>query len=149
MSSLHQFHRTLTTDSSFILVEENVDDVQFEPVSFPELHTLEFFIEEWQDVEPMIYHYFPLIQSAPKLSTIKVELNKETKDADCCFLRDSSGWNVVDHHLCRLAEGASGPVTLVLDTTSSLNLTQDVSEILDGSQFLPEFKKRGGLIRLR
>ena len=97
----------------------------------------------------MIHYYFPLIESAPNLSTIRIEVTGETKDSDIPFLRGSSGWKEVDLHLCRLAKGARGTVTLVLDVVLSLELLtrKDVFGILAGSQFLSGFLKAGGLIR--
>ena len=95
----------------------------------------------------MVNHYFPLIGSAPNLSRIHLEVNQETEDSDIIFLRDSHGWKGVDRQLCRLAEMADGPVTLILDTTSKPGSPSDVSEVLDGPQFLPEFLKAGGLVR--
>ena len=97
----------------------------------------------------MICHYFPLIESAPNLSTIHIAVNEETKDSDILSLSDSSGWKEVDLHLCRLAQGARGPVMLVLDVVLSLDLPngKDPFGILAGSQFLSGFLEEGGLIR--
>jgi len=99
----------------------------------------------------MVNHYFPLIESAPNLSTIHIEVTEETKDSDIPFLRDSSGWKEVDLQLCRLASGARGTVTLVLDVVLSPELSdrKDVFGILAGSQFLSEFLGAGGLIRFK
>jgi hypothetical protein len=130
------------------LVDHSADYILVNPISFPELHTLKFWIGEWEDVEPMVKHYFPLIESAPKLSAIHVEVDEETKEADIPFLGESSGWEGVDDQLCRLAEKASGPVTLLLEATSNPELTDRVSKILDGPQFLPKFREARGLIRL-
>lgn len=129
-----------------LLADESADYIQVNPILFPELHTLEFWIGEWEDVEPMIDHYFPLIESAPNLSTIRVEVNETTKDLDILLLRDSPGWKEVDNHLCRLAERANGPVILALEV-SSLELPKDVAVFLEGPKFLPKFQKAGGLIR--
>ena len=119
------------------------------PISFPELRTFEFWIGDWEDVEPMIHHYFPLIESAPNLSTIHIEVNEETKDSDIPFLSDSSGWKEVDLQLCRLTKGARSTVTLVLGVVLSLELfhRKGVFDNLAKSQFLSEFQKVGGLIR--
>lgn len=100
----------------------------------------------------MVHHYFPLIESAPNLSTIHIEVTGETKGSDIHFLRGSSGWKEVDLQLCRLAEGARGTVTLVLDVVLSVELLshrEDVFAILVGSQFLSEFSKAGGLINFK
>jgi len=97
----------------------------------------------------MARHYFPLIKSAPNLSTIRIEVTRETKDSDISIIRDSSGWKEVDLQLCRLAMGARGTVTLVLDVVLSHELSKrkDVFGVLDGTRFLSEFLKAGGLIR--
>jgi hypothetical protein len=97
----------------------------------------------------MVHHYFPLIGSAPNLSTIRIDVNEETKDSDILSLRDSSGWEEVDLQLCRLAKGARGPVTLVLDVVLSLESSnkKDPFGILTGSQFLSEFLEARGHIR--
>ena len=97
----------------------------------------------------MIHHYFPLIESAPNLSVIHIDVTGETRDSDIPFLRDSSGWKEVDLQLCRLAKGARGTVTLVLDVVLNLELShrKDVFGTLTGSQFLSEFLKAGGLIQ--
>lgn len=97
----------------------------------------------------MIHHYFPLIESAPSLLTIHIDVTGETKDSDISFLKGSSGWKEVDLQLCRLAKGARGTVTLALDVVLSLELSnrKDVFGILAGSQFLSEFLQAGGLIR--
>jgi len=131
------------------LVDRDVNDIQVDPISFPELRTFEFWIGDWEDVEPMIHYYFPLIQSAPNLSTIRIDVTGETRDSDIPFLKESSGWKEVDLQLCRLAEGAKGTVTLVLDVVLSLELSRrkGVFDILTGSQFLSGFLKAGGLIR--
>jgi len=129
--------------------DHDVDDIRTTPIFFPELHTYEFWIGNWQDVEPMARHYFPLIKSAPNLSTIHIEVTRETKDSDISFIRDSSGWKEVDLQLCRLAKEAGGTVTLVLDVVLSHELSKrkDVFGVLDGTKFLSEFLKAGGLIR--
>lgn len=97
----------------------------------------------------MVHYYFPLIESAPNLSTIRIDVTGETRDSDIPFLRVSSGWKEVDLQLCRLAEGAKGTVTLVLDVVLSLELSRrkGVFDVLAGSQFLSGFLKAGGLIR--
>jgi hypothetical protein len=97
----------------------------------------------------MTHHYFPLIKSAPNLSTIRIEVTKEMKDSDISFMRDSSRWKEVDLQLCRLAKGARGTVTLVLDVVLNLELSErkDVFSILDGTKFLSEFLKAGGIVR--
>ena len=97
----------------------------------------------------MANHYFPLIKSAPNLSTIHIEVTRETKESDISFIRDSSGWKEVDLQLCRLAKGAGGTVTVVLDVVLSPELSErkDVFSILDRTKFLSEFLKAGGLIR--
>ena len=95
----------------------------------------------------MVDHYFPLIESAPNLSAIRVDINDATEDADILFLRDGSGWGMVDDQLCRLAETADNPVTLILEEVSSPELSKGVSGVLDGSEFLPKFRKARGLIR--
>ena len=97
----------------------------------------------------MIHHYFPLIESAPNLSTIHVDVTGETRDSDISFIRNSSRWKEVDLQLCRLAEGARGTVTLVLDVVLSLELSErrDVFSVLAGTEFLSKFLKAGGLIR--
>jgi len=97
----------------------------------------------------MAHHYFPLIGSAPNLSTIRIDVTGETKDSDIPFLRDSSGWKEVDLQLCRLAKGASGTITLVLDVVLDLELShrKDVFGVLSNSQFLSEFLKAGGIVR--
>ena len=130
-------------------VDRDVNDIPVNPISFPELRTFEFWIGDWEDIEPMVHHYFPLIESAPNLSTIHIEVTGETKDSDIPFLRDSPGWREVDLQLSRLAEGARGTVTLALEVVLSLELSrrESVFNILDKSQFLSEFKKAGGLIR--
>ena len=131
------------------LIDRDVNDIPVNPISFPELRTFEFWIGEWEDVEPMVHHYFPLIESAPNLSTIYIEVTRDTKASDILFLRDSSEWKEVDLQLCRLAKGARGTVTLVLDVVLSHELShrKDVFDVLTGSQFLSEFLKAGGLIR--
>ena len=131
------------------LTDRDVNDIQVNPIFFPELRTFEFWIGEWEDVEPMINHYFPLIDSAPNLSMIHIDIIGDTKDSDIPFLKDSSGWKEVDLQLSRLAKGARGPVTLVLDVVLSLELSggKDLFGVLTGSQFLSEFSKAGGLIR--
>lgn len=97
----------------------------------------------------MAHCYFPLIKSAPNLSTIRIEVTREMKDSDISFIRDSPGWKEVDLQLCRLAKGAGATVTLVLDVVLSVELSEkkDVFGILDGTKFLSEFLKAGGLIR--
>ena len=147
--SLHQFLRELVTDTAPLLADRSIDDVQVNPISFPELHTFEFWIGDWDDVEPMVHHYFPLIGSAPNLSTIRIDVNEETKDSDILSLRDSSGWEEVDLQLCRLAKGARGPVTLVLDAVLSLESSnkKDPFGTLTGSQFLSEFLEARGRIQ--
>lgn len=94
----------------------------------------------------MVDHYFPLIESAPNFSAVRVGITEATKEADIVFLVDRSGWERVDEQLCRLAETASCPVTLFLETVSRLELKNDVSVDLGGSEFLPRFRKAGGLI---
>jgi len=120
-----------------------------DPIFFPELRTFEFWIGDWEDVEPMVNRYFPLIKSAPNLSTVHIGVTEDTKDRDISFLRDAYGWKQVDSHLCRLAEGAMGTVTLVLDVVLNHELSdrKDVFGTLTGSQFLSEFSKAGGLFR--
>jgi hypothetical protein len=136
-------------DTISLPADRGINDAQVNPIYFPELHTFEFWIGDWDDVEPMVYHYFPLIGSAPNLSTIRVDVNEETRDSDVLSLRDSSGWKEVDLQLCRLAKGARGPVTLVLDVVLSLELSSKIDpfRILAGPQFLPKFLDAGGLIR--
>ena len=97
----------------------------------------------------MVHHYFPLIESAPNLSTVHIAVNDETKESDIPSLGDSPGWKEVDLQLCRLAKGAKGPVTLVLDVVLSLELTnsKDPFGVLAGSPFLSEFTKAGGRVR--
>ena len=97
----------------------------------------------------MVHHYFPLIESAPNLLTIRIEVTGEIKDSDLPFLRDSSGWKEVDLELCRLAKGARGTVTLVFDVVFSLELShqEDFVDVLAGSHFLSAFLSAGGLIR--
>jgi hypothetical protein len=99
----------------------------------------------------MVHHYFPLIKSAPNLSTIHIDMHEETKDSDILSLRDSSGWKEVDLQLCRLAKRARDPITLVLDVVLSLELSEkkDVFGILAGSRFLSEFREEGGLVRFQ
>jgi len=131
------------------LIDRDVNDIQVKPISFPELRTFEFWIGDWEDVEPMVHYYFPLIESAPNLSTIRIDVTGETRDSDIPFLRESSGWKEVDLQLCRLAEGAKGTITLILDVVLSLELSRrkGIFNVLAGSQFLSEFLKAGGLIR--
>ena len=131
------------------LADRDINDIQVTPIPFPELRTFEFWIGDWEDIEPMAHHYFPLIESAPNLSTIHIEVTGETKDSDIPFLRDSSGWKEIDLQLCRLAEGARDTVTLVFDVVLNLELShrKGVFNPLAGSQFLSEFLKAGGLIR--
>ena len=133
------------------MADRDANDIPVNPISFPELRTFEFWIGDWEDVEPMIHHYFPLIESAPNLSTIHIEVNEETKDSDIPFLSNSSGWKEVDLQLCRLAKGARSTVTLVLGVVLSLELFhgKGVFDILAKSQFLSEFQKVGGLIRFQ
>ena len=148
--SLSKFLNGFITNIRFIsAADRDVNDVQVNPIFFPELRTFEFWIGDWEDVEPMVHHYFPLIESAPKLSTIHIDVNAETKDSDICSLRNSPGWKEVDLQLCRLAGGAKGSVTLVLDVVLSLDLPNgtDAFGLLTGSGFLSEFTKAGGLIR--
>jgi hypothetical protein len=75
--------------------------------------------------------------------------DEEMKDSDISFMRDSSRWKEVDLQLCRLAKGARGTVTLVLDVVLNLELSErkDVFSILDGTKFLSEFLKAGGIVR--
>lgn len=133
----------------FFEADRSISDIQINPIPFPELRNFEFWIGDWDDVEPMVHHYFPLIESAPNLSTVHIAVNDETKESDILSLGDSSGWKEVDLQLCRLAEGARGPVTLVLDVVLSLELTnwKDPFGVLAGSPFLSEFIKAGGRIR--
>lgn len=135
------------TDTSS--TDYRVDDIQVSPISFPELRTFEFLIGDWEDTEPIVHYYFPLIKSAPNLSTIHIEVTGDTKDSDISFIRDSSGWKEVDRQLCRLVKGARGTVTLVLDVVLGLELSErkEAFGILAGSQFLSEFLKAGGLVR--
>ncbi|KAF9648440.1 hypothetical protein BDM02DRAFT_3261023, partial [Thelephora ganbajun] len=89
-------------------VDRDVNGIQVDPIFFPELRTFEFWIGGWEDVEQMVHHYFPLVESAPNLSTIHIDVTTETKESDVYFLRDSSGWKEVDLQLCRLVKGAKG-----------------------------------------
>lgn len=131
------------------LIDHDADDIQVHPIIFPELHTFEFHIGEWEDIGPMIHHHLPLIKSAPNLSTIHITVTEETKESDLSFIRNSSGWKEVDLQLCRLAEVARGTVTLILDVVLSreLSIRRDVFGALAGSEFLSKFLKAGGLVR--
>lgn len=144
--SLHQFLGALTTDAASLLVDTITEDIEVNQIFFPELRTLKLWIEVWGDVGSMINHQFPLIESAPNLSMIHIEVNEETNDTD--ILSDSSGWDQVEHQLCRLAEGTSG-LTLLLETTSSEEWSDKASEIVSRLQFLPEFQKAGGTVQIK
>ena len=73
------------------LTDYDADDIQVHPIIFPELHTFEFQVGEWEDIGPMIHHYFALIKSAPNLSTIHIAVTEETKESNLSFIRNSSG----------------------------------------------------------
>ena len=142
-TSLHVFLGAhMTTNIAPLVADEGDDYIEITPTSFPELHTLRFWIGEWEEVGPMVHHYFPLVGSAPNLSTIHVDVNEETKDTDGHFLKGSLGWKEVDAHLSRLTEGARSPMTLVLESPS-LQLP------LHESEFLPKFLEAGGLIQFK
>lgn len=97
----------------------------------------------------MVHRYFPLIKSAPNLSTIHIVVAEDTKESDLSFIRSSSGWKEVDLQLCRLTEVARGTITLVLDVVLNheLSIRRGVFDALAGSEFLSKFLKTGGLVR--